>query len=76
MRLLDTRASEVLEHNAECRVCPHALQCLGGCRASALETSPTDILAPDRAVCAIFKGGWIDRLTRLMKEIRPDATWK
>ncbi len=73
MRLLDTRASEVLAHNEECSACPHALQCLGGCRASALESSPTDILAPDRAVCAIFKGGWIDRLTHLMKEIRPDA---
>ena len=74
MRLLDTRASEVLAHNEECRTCPHALQCLGGCRASALETSPTDILAPDRAVCAIFKGGWIEKVTALMKEIRPNAT--
>lgn len=73
MRLLDTRASEVLEHSEECRVCPHAKQCLGGCRAAALEFTPDDILAPDKAACAIFKGGWIDRIASAMKEIRPGA---
>lgn len=74
MRLLDTRASEVLAHNAECRTCPHALDCLGGCRAAALEFTPGDILAPDKAACAIFKGGWVEKITALMKEIRPGAT--
>ena len=74
MRLLDTRASEVLAHNAECSACPHAQRCLGGCRASALETSPDDILAPDRAVCAIFRGGWVEKIAARMKEIRPEAS--
>ena len=73
MRLLDTRASEVLAHNRECSTCPHALQCLGGCRASALESSPSDILAPDLAICEIFKGGWIEKVAALMKKVRPEA---
>ncbi len=74
MRLLDTRAAEVLSHNPECASCPHANKCLGGCRASALETNPTDILSPDKAVCAIFKGGWVDKIAGLMKTVRPEAT--
>ena len=71
MRLIDTRATEILAHNPECRACEHAMQCLGGCRASALETAPDDILAPDRAICAIFKGGWAEKIEKVMREIRP-----
>ena len=71
MRLIDTRATEVLAHNPECAKCKYALQCLAGCRASALETSPTDILAPDMAICGIFKGGWMEKIAELMKNILP-----
>ena len=49
------------------------MQCLCGCRASALETSPTDILAPDQASCGIFKGGWPEKIHALMKTILPAA---
>ncbi|MBP3638015.1 MAG: radical SAM protein [Clostridia bacterium] len=73
MRLIDTRATEVLEHNPECRNCEHALQCLGGCRASALETHPTDILAPDAAICSIFKGGWVEKIDKVMQAVSPGA---
>ena len=66
MRLLDTRASEVLEHNPDCRNCKYALECLGGCRAAALETTPDDIMAPDLATCAIFKGGWAEKIRATM----------
>ena len=72
MELIDTRATTVLEHNPECQTCAHALQCLCGCRASALETSPTDILAPDMAICGIFKGGWPEKIKDLMKTILPE----
>ena len=73
MRLIDTRATEVLEHNPECRSCEHALQCLGGCRASALETHPTDILAPDAAICSIFKGSWVEKIDKVMQAVSPGA---
>ena len=73
MKLINTRASEIFAHNPECRTCEHALKCLAGCRASALETTPDDIMAPDKAACEIFKGGWIEKVLNLMKEIRPEA---
>lgn len=73
MRLIDARAAEVLSRNPDCRDCEHALQCLGGCRASALETSPGDVMAIDRATCAIFRGGWIERIGETMGRIRPDC---
>ncbi len=72
MRLIDTRATEVLKHNPECAKCEYAMQCLSGCRAGALETTPDDILAPDRSTCAVFKGGWVEKITGLMSKIRPD----
>ena len=49
--------------------CEYALQCLGGCRAAALETMPEDILSPDRATCAIFKGGWAEKIYRQMAQL-------
>ena len=70
MELIDTRASEVLRHNPECVKCEYALQCLAGCRASALETSPTDILAPDMAICGIFKGGWTEKIAELIERLK------
>ena len=73
MRLIDTRATEILDHNPECKSCEHAMQCLAGCRASALETTPDDILAPDKAICGIFKGGWVDKIRDTMQRIRPDC---
>ena len=72
MALIDTRATQVLAHNPECQNCEHAMQCLAGCRASALETSPTDVLAIDRAACAIFKGGWVEKIRQTMAKINPD----
>jgi radical SAM protein with 4Fe4S-binding SPASM domain len=68
MKLIETKASELLEHNPECKTCEFANKCLCGCRASALETSPDDILAPDKIVCRFFKGGWPDKLRALMSE--------
>ena len=72
MDLLDTRASTVLAHNEKCRTCPHASSCLGGCRAAALETSPTDILSIDLAACKLFCDNWPERIHALIQSIRPD----
>lgn len=72
MSLIDTRATAILQHNPECAKCPHVMECLSGCRASALETTPTDILAPDLATCGIFKGGWTDKIEDLMASILPE----
>ena len=47
------------------------MQCLAGCRASALEFDPTDILAPDKAACEIFKGGWVEKIDAVIAAVRP-----
>lgn len=40
MRLIDTRAMEILDHNPECRECEYVMLCLAGCRASVPDESP------------------------------------
>jgi radical SAM protein with 4Fe4S-binding SPASM domain len=63
MKLITTKVDEFLEHNADkCGKCEHKFVCGGGCRASALTTTPDDILAPDEMFCKIFKGGYIPRI--------------
>lgn len=69
MRLIETKAQVLLEHNPECKACQYASKCLCGCRASALVTSPDDILAPDEEVCNVFKHGWADKVHAVMADI-------
>lgn len=58
MRLINTRASEYFQLNPECATCEYARECVGGCRAAALETTPDNIMGKDPYACALFKGGW------------------
>lgn len=71
MNLLETKASEVISHNPECQTCEHAKYCLGGCRASALETTPEDLMGRDMCACELFKGGWVEKIQALMASIGP-----
>lgn len=73
MKLINTRATEYLEHNKKCQKCEYAANCIGGCRASALETSPDDIMAPDMYTCEMFQNGWITKIVETMKKVRPSA---
>jgi len=62
LKLINTRASEYFAHNPDCATCEYARVCVGGCRASALEGNPNDILGPDPATCEIFRGGWVPKI--------------
>ena len=75
MDFITTKASEVLEHNEECRDCEYRRWCQGGCRASGLADSPgsADLLYRDLPCCALYRDGWIPRIMMLMKELKPDA---
>lgn len=73
MRLIDTRASEYLEKNPECAACGHARKCLGGCRASALENAPGNIMGPDPYVCELFRGGWDVKIMEAVRKAKPEA---
>ncbi|MEG1657295.1 MAG: radical SAM protein [Christensenellaceae bacterium] len=64
MKLIDTRLKEYWEINAECARCAYKTQCGGGCRASALISGEADIMAPDRASCLFFKGGYYERVNK------------
>ena len=70
MKLIDTRVEEFLKHTEECGACEYAKICAGGCRASALRYDKTDIMAPDRASCLIFREGYGRRLEEVMKNLR------
>lgn len=68
MSLIDTRIGDFLEINKECGSCEYKLICGGGCRASGLSWGETDIMAPDRACCMLFKGGYADKITKIATE--------
>lgn len=62
MELINTRLSEYLDRNAECRSCEYRWQCAGGCRGSALQYDPDNIMGQDKAVCMLFRGGYADKI--------------
>jgi radical SAM protein with 4Fe4S-binding SPASM domain len=62
MRLIDTRVSEYFALHPECVACEYAKECIGGCRAAALETTPDDIMGKDTYACEMFLGGWKPRI--------------
>lgn len=72
MRLIDTRVTEYMEKNPECSACEYAMECIGGCRAAALETTPDNIMAPDKATCGVFKGGWVPKIKAAAEQAMKD----
>jgi len=66
MRLIETTIDEYLERNSECNACEWKHYCAAGCRASALD-SGGDLMGPDRAACAFFRGGYIPRIKKAAK---------
>ncbi len=40
------------------------------------EFAPDDILAPDRAACEIFKGGWAEKIQETIKNINPEIRFR
>ena len=61
--------ADYLEANPECQACEHRFSCGAGCRASALASHPESWLAKDEMFCAMYKGGYRDRLIKLMEEL-------
>lgn len=72
LELITAKAREVIDHNSRCKECEFASQCCGGCRASALATSPDDIMGIDEAACAIMKGGYVEKIDEAVKKAAPD----
>lgn len=68
MELIQTKAIKVIEHNEKCQTCEYKNSCMGGCRASALETTPGDFLAMDMASCEYYRGGWAAKVKKTAEE--------
>lgn len=69
-RILDTRLSDYLDENPECAECEYRLRCAGGCRArAAIESSSDSFLTKDSENCLLFRGGYYDKVKKLMDNL-------
>lgn len=73
MQLITTRASEVLAHNEKCADCKYRRFCLGGCRAGGFMFHQGDILGADESACKLFMNGWVHRVVKKVRQLRPAA---
>lgn len=64
--MVHATVGERLAHQGECGACPWLQYCAGGCPALAMLYSGGDHLAPDRAACMFFKGGWPQRIAQAL----------
>ena len=67
--LVTLSLADYLAANPECQGCEHRYSCGAGCRASALNSHPDSWLGRDEAFCLMYKGGYLERLARLMEEL-------
>lgn len=69
MQIINYSISDYMAHNPECAECEYKNACAGGCRAFAVRDDPTDYLAKDMWTCTYYKGGWMEKKNRLLKEL-------
>lgn len=65
-QMVHATVGDRLAHQGECAACPWLQHCAGGCPALAMLFSGGDHLAPDRAACMFFKGGWPQRIAQAL----------
>ena len=64
-----TTLDDYLAHNPDCAACAFKNRCGGGCRGHAvIANGCTDLLGVDPDNCLIFKGGYYDRVKKLIEE--------
>lgn len=68
MALIDMRVEDFLDKVDTCGQCEYAKICAGGCRAGALYTGGKSLMMPDPACCALFKGGWANKIHAIADE--------
>lgn len=69
MELIDTRVSDYLNNNSECRHCNYNYFCAGGCRGVALSEFNTtnDYFQKDPVSCEFFKNGYPKRIRKILE---------
>ena len=73
MKTFYLRGRDLVEGDSPCASCEYFEACVGGCRAVAFQDMGS-LLGADPKSCLLFKGGWVSRLTALMRELRPNAS--
>ena len=64
-----TNLSAYLARNPRCASCEYRNRCMGGCRGrAALATGGVDMMAHDPDACLIFRGGYYDRVRKVIEE--------
>ena len=76
INMVDISCGKYFEHNPACKACKYSSLCMGGCRAHALESNPTDYLSKDEVSCMFFHENYHNRILDLLKEIAPQAKCK
>lgn len=67
MQFVDKRIRDLKAANEKCGQCSHLLQCGGGCRASALQ-STGDLLAADPDQCFLWENGYVEKIHKVADE--------
>ena len=73
MKLIETKASEYLALNEICDKCKYGHNCFGGCRADALSAGENNIMSKSPSACELFRGGWVEKIIKAVKKVRPNA---
>ena len=69
MRFISTTLGQYLEHNSLCRSCKYKNRCCGGCRGRAVQANGgSDLMGVDPDACLVFKGGYYDKVKRIIEE--------
>ncbi|MBQ3339210.1 MAG: radical SAM protein [Atopobiaceae bacterium] len=64
---ISTTLDDYLAHNPTCAACAYKNRCGGGCRGRAVDANGgSDLLDRDPDACLIFKGGYYDRVKKLI----------
>ena len=70
-RTMALTVRDFLDKGEECRECRYLTECLGGCRANALQSG--SLFGKDPSMCRFLQSGVLDRFVETMKTIRPTA---
>lgn len=75
LRFISTTLGEYHQHNPRCASCPYRNRCGGGCRGHAvIANGGSDLLGRDPDTCMLFRGGYYDRVQKLIARYQPQAT--
>lgn len=74
VKLAGATIQDVIDHNPECKDCPHISRCVGGCRAMGCAESQSNYYARCLSSCLFFKENYSQKVFDLMRRVCPEAS--